>query len=103
MFADSIDTPSVMKHLRDLLGSCNVYVTECDPPNTRLLENVALYVTKMLQMFGVIPSSRIIGYPVQSEQVDVEATVLPFASLVANFREEVRQVSLQEKCKSSAR
>ena len=88
-----------MKHLRDLVSRCNVYMTEADQPNTKLLENVALYVTKMLQIFGAIPSSSSIGYPVESQQLDVEATVLPFASLVANFREEVRQISLQEKCK----
>ena len=97
--ADSIDTPSVMKHLRELVNRCNVYMTEAKPPNTHLLENVALYITKMLQVFGAIPSPSTVGYPVHSQQLDVEATVLPFASLVGNFREEVRQISLQEKCK----
>lgn len=99
LHADSIDTPNVMKHLRELVSRSNVYMTEADPPNTHLLENVALYVTKMLQVFGAVPSPRGIGYPVESQQLDVEATVLPFASLVASFREEVRQISLQEKCK----
>lgn len=94
---DSIDTPSVMKHLKDLTSSCNIYLDESDAPNTHLLETVALYVTKMLRIFGTIPSDVSLGFPVEAKGLDVESTVLPFASLVSDFREEVRQVSLEVK------
>lgn len=101
--SDSVDTPSVMKHMRDLVGACNVYCSESSvPPNSRLLETIALYCTRMLQIFGVIPSESKIGYPVEGkvagQHVDVEATVVPFATIIANFREEVRTVALEEKC-----
>lgn len=66
-------------------------------PNTRLLENVGLYLTKMLQIFGAVPSSSALGYPIAAQELDVESAVVPFASLMANFREDVRQISLQEK------
>ena len=98
MLADSIDTPKVMRLLKDLVTTCNIYMTEATSPNGRLLENVAVYCTKMLQIFGVIPSGAKIGYPVESQSLDVEATIMPFVSLAAEFREEVRQISLKEKC-----
>lgn len=87
-----------MRHLRDIVSVCNVYMDENAPPNTHLLETVALYVTKMLRIFGALPSTATIGFPVESHITDVEANVTSFASLVADFREEVRQISLQEKC-----
>jgi cysteinyl-tRNA synthetase len=72
---------------------------ESSPSNAHLLENVALYMTKILSVFGALPSNVTFGFPVASEGVDRETAVIPFASLVADFREEVRQISLHEKCK----
>lgn len=87
-----------MKQLRELIGACNVYLAETASPNARLLENVALYCTKILQVFGAIPTGSKLGYPVDSEEMDMEGAVTPFASLMAEFREEVRQISLKDKC-----
>lgn len=94
-----MDTPTVMRHLKELISRCNVYTTETTSPNTQLLENVGFYITKMLQIFGVIPAASGLGYPVEAKESDVESAVVPFASLVADFREEVRQISLLEKSK----
>lgn len=91
----------MMRNLRNLVSACNFYVDDSSTPSAHLLENVALYMTKMLRMFGALPSDETFGFPVATEGVDAEATVIPFASLVADFREEVRQLSLQEKCKPS--
>ena len=101
--ADSIDTPTVMKHLRELIGVCNIYCAEQDThPNCPLLETIATYCTRILQIFGIVPTDSKIGYPLEStatgEGVDVETLVVPFASLMADFREEVRTVALQDKC-----
>lgn len=96
--ADSIDTPGVMKCLKDLVNLCNVYMDDA-APNSRLLESIASYCTQMFRVFGVIQSDVGLGFPVEGvEQVNVEATVTPFASLLADFREQVRQVALEEKC-----
>lgn len=95
---DSIDTSRVMRHLRDIVSACNVYMDDNAPPNTHLLETMALYVTKMLRIFGTLPSTATVGFPVESQTTDVEANVTAIASLVADFREEVRQISLQDKC-----
>ena len=101
---DSIDTPRVLKHLRDLVGACNIYCSEqpaAAHPNLPLLEAIALYCTKMLKVFGVVPSDCSIGYPVVGGGAalsNMEDAVMPFATLLADFREEVRTVSLEQAC-----
>lgn len=85
-----------MKHLRDLISACNIYM-ENPVLNAQLLENIGLYLTRMLQIFGAVPSFSGLGFPVESQELDIESAVVPYASLVAEFREEVRQVSLQDK------
>ena len=53
---DSIDTPLVMKHMRELVGTCNVYMAEAGgkSPSTLPLANIACYLTSMLDMFGAL-------------------------------------------------
>lgn len=89
--------------MRDLIGACNVYSADLTtPPNCHLLETIALYCTRLLQIFGMIPSDSRIGFPVEStsagQAVDVEGLIIPFASLLAEFREDVRTVALNNKC-----
>ena len=51
---DSIDTKSALKHIKELVGGCNVYLSDCKkaerPANVLLLKNIAAYVTKMLRV-----------------------------------------------------
>ena len=72
------------------------------PPNCPLLRTIALYCTRMLQIFGVILTDSRIGYALEGQVAgqhsDIEATVMPFATLIADFREEVRTISLKESC-----
>ena len=72
-----MDTPLVMKHMRELVGTCNVYIAEVGgkSPNTLPLANIACYLTNLLDIFGVLGSgngtgsleSRI-GFPCTSSQ-----------------------------------
>lgn len=62
---DSIDTVSVMKSLRSLVSSANVYSSSQDSPNVRLLVSIAQYLTRMLTLFGVITQNSNIGFPVE--------------------------------------
>lgn len=68
MYTDSINTVAVMKLLRELIGSCNVYLSETGSSvNVRLVESAAVYVTRMLKVFGVIPDSTLLGFPFDSK------------------------------------
>ena len=69
MLTDSIDTVSAMKVLKELVGSCNVYLGE-GVANVRLLEMVALYLTDMMKVFGVVPESTRLGFPTHQQTTD---------------------------------
>ena len=66
---DSIDTVSAMKVMKELVGSCNVYLGE-GVANVRLLELVALYLTDMMKVFGVVPDSTRLGFPTDQQTTD---------------------------------
>ena len=62
--ADSINTVAVMKELKALISVCNIYISESGSfANVRLLESVAHYITGILKVFGVIPETTFLGFP----------------------------------------
>lgn len=63
--ADNVDTRTVLDVIRKLVTNCNAYMSEDKCLNTRLLWNIAEYITEMFIVFGVIPSSYdSIGFPI---------------------------------------
>ena len=57
-----------MKELKALISICNVYISKSDSSaNARLLESAALYVTGILKVFGVIPDTSILGFPLDDK------------------------------------
>ncbi|XP_011700018.1 PREDICTED: cysteine--tRNA ligase, cytoplasmic [Wasmannia auropunctata] len=90
---DNIDTRTVLDLIRELVANCNVYMSQSKNPNTLLLRDIAVYITKMFVIFGTISSSYdSIGFPIDDEAVstNVEETVMPYLEILANFREKVR-------------
>lgn len=65
---DNIDTRSVLDVIRSLIGHCNVYIHDAsDTLNHLLLKRIAVYVTKILRIFGVIHDTREdIGFPLDA-------------------------------------
>lgn len=66
LFIDNIDTRSALEALRDLVTSSNIYMKERKPLDTLLLVDISLYITKMLSIFGTMPESLKIGFPISS-------------------------------------
>ncbi|XP_003703304.2 cysteine--tRNA ligase, cytoplasmic [Megachile rotundata] len=90
---DNIDTRSVLDAIRELVTHCNIYMKQVKHQNTLLLRDIAVYITKMFTIFGVIPCLHdTIGFPVESntETTNVEETVMPYLEILASFREKVR-------------
>ncbi|OAD62351.1 Cysteine--tRNA ligase, cytoplasmic [Eufriesea mexicana] len=90
---DNIDTRSALDAIRDLVVHCNIYMKQIKHPNTLLLRDVAVYITKMFTIFGAISSTHnAIGFPVDSNtaNLNVEEVVMPYLEVLANFREKVR-------------
>lgn len=51
---DSVDTPSALSHMKDLVRETNIYVRECQhndrQPNQILVRNIAIYLTDLLKV-----------------------------------------------------
>lgn len=68
--ADNIDTRTALDIIRELVANCNVYVNQNKNPNTLLLKDIAIYITKLFIIFGAISSSYdSIGFPIDDETV----------------------------------
>ena len=56
MFAssDSIDTPSALRYMQDLVKQANIYIStkkdKKESPNHQLIEGIAKYLTSMLKV-----------------------------------------------------
>ncbi|XP_033216367.1 cysteine--tRNA ligase, cytoplasmic [Belonocnema kinseyi] len=90
---DNIDTRTVLETIRDLVAYCNIYMKDIENPNTLLLRDVAVYLTKIFTIFGAISDSHNdIGFPVNSETVNLnmEKMIMPYLNVLADFRSKVR-------------
>ncbi|XP_072320844.1 cysteine--tRNA ligase, cytoplasmic isoform X2 [Eucyclogobius newberryi] len=100
---DNVDTRTALEEMRVLVGQGNSYVANRKSaklrPNRLLLESIAAYLTYMLKVFGAIEGSEPIGFPVggQSQNVDLEATVMPYLAVLSDFREGVRKIAREQK------
>ncbi|NWZ32285.1 SYCC protein, partial [Asarcornis scutulata] len=100
---DNIDTRSVLEEMRSLVSQSNSYIaakkSSRQMPNRLLLENISSYLTQMLKIFGAIESDDVIGFPVggNSQNINIESTVMPYLQVLSEFREGVRQIAREKK------
>lgn len=100
---DNMDTRTAVEEMRVLVSHSNSYIANRKSaklrPNRMLLESIATYLTNMLKIFGAIEGSDPIGFPVggQSQNVDLESTVMPYLSVLSDFREGVRKIAREQK------
>ena len=59
---DSVDTPTAMHLMQDLVKQTNVYLSAVPEPNTKLVGSIAEYLTFLFQVFGVIDKEKAIGF-----------------------------------------
>jgi len=102
---DSIDTPTVMEQIRQLVSTTNIYM---NTPNTTinrlLLRNIAVYITKLINIFGLNSSTSSIddiGFTRSTEQqastVNVEDIAMPYVQAFSEFRDAVRTLAIAVK------
>lgn len=100
---DSIDTPSAMRHLQDLVKQTNIYISskkdKRESPNHQALEGIAKYLTHMLRVFGANEEEQTIGFPVAGKNAAVnhEDVAMPYVQLLADFRDDIRSIAREEK------
>ncbi|EDV28639.1 uncharacterized protein TRIADDRAFT_51757 [Trichoplax adhaerens] len=119
---DSINTPDVMKELKELINQSNSYIASKrslkQSPNARLLKKISRYIVKMLRIFGVTVDEieTTIGFPsytdnkvcnlflviyefigVMAININKENTIMPYLTVLAEFRAKVRDSARLQK------
>ncbi|CAG8434834.1 2436_t:CDS:10 [Funneliformis mosseae] len=102
---DSINTPSAMSELMELINRTNIYLSSGrNNINANVLENIAKYVTRILKIFGVTenPAFEEIGFGISQQQNigNMEDIVLPYLRVLSGFRDNVRNLARQQKSHS---
>ncbi|RDD44623.1 Cysteine--tRNA ligase, cytoplasmic [Trichoplax sp. H2] len=102
---DSINTPDVMKELKELINQSNSYIASKrslkQSPNARLLKKISRYIVKMLRIFGVTVDEieTTIGFPsyTDNKNINKENTIMPYLTVLAEFRAKVRDSARLQK------
>jgi len=98
---DNIDTRTALEVLRDLVSVSNVYIEKQRTSgniNKQLLRNIAAYITKIFNTFGLIAQEEAIGFPAGgSGATDLETVVMPYLNSMATFRDNVRKSAIELK------
>ncbi|CRK92351.1 CLUMA_CG005925, isoform A [Clunio marinus] len=102
---DNIDTKSALDAIRELIGHSNVYMRDNQSfVNTQLLEEIAVYITELLDIFGAIQTpKKSIGFPAISGSDNggnKEEILMPYLSALADFRAAVRDHAREVKATS---
>lgn len=93
---DNIDTRSALDAIREIISHSNVYIRDNQSSvNVQLLEEIAVYITDLLQVFGAIQApKKAIGFPSISGgdgAGNTEEILMPYLSALADFRKAVRE------------
>ena len=94
---NNLETKSAMLAMIKLVSKANLYLqTENCQPSVLTLRSIAVYITKMLAIFGVIPDTfDSIGFPTQgSSSGDLDTVVKPYMDAFSGFREKIRSLAL---------
>jgi cysteinyl-tRNA synthetase len=99
---DNFKTYEAIQWLVDLVLECNKYLTTAtttNPPKHVLVQKVALYVTKILRVFGAVQGNEQIGFGDNSSSGgkgaggSKEDVVAPFVDAFVDFRENIRKAA----------
>jgi cysteinyl-tRNA synthetase len=104
---DNIDTKGALDSIRELISNANIYIRDIQQNvNAQLLEEIAIYITNLLRIFGAITTKSTIGFPMSSTSTsspgdggggDREEILMPYLTAIAEFRKVVRESALEVK------
>lgn len=101
---DNIDTKAALDAIREVISNANIYLrdTSAAQVNVQLLEDIAIYITDLLKVFGAIQDTgrKAIGFPAIAGDTNggnKEEILIPYLSAFADFRKCVREHALEVK------
>merc|ERR1719391_400459 len=96
-FCDNIDTRTVLMTLKELVSQSNAYISKKSSDqstNRGVLKNVAVYITDIFDILGLVPTQEQIGFPAASAAgagANTEEMVMPYLEVLSRFRDVVRK------------
>ncbi|CCD11886.1 unnamed protein product [Trypanosoma congolense IL3000] len=84
---NNFDTPTAMDALMELVSATNRYLLTGERPSGTLLHKIGRYVTRILQVFGVIDGTDAVGFTTTQHNDDQLTTVM---DALLRFRDSVR-------------
>ena len=91
-----------MNEILELINKTNVYLSAGRSGiNVSIVEKVAAYITKMLQTFGLVDTQEELGFGSSDQSAtNKEETLLPYLRTLSEFRDNIRDLSRQNKSHS---
>jgi cysteinyl-tRNA synthetase len=105
---DSIDTPTAMEKIRQLISTVNIYMNTPNATiNRLLLRNISVYITRLMNIFGLNPSSSSVDNDIgftrsndqQTSTINTEDIAMPYVQAFSSFRDAVRTQAIAIKNK----
>lgn len=95
--ADDLNTPGAILHLQQLAKEVNRYLAVSDREHvSMIIRSAAEYITQILRVFGLVPASSDIGFPLSgsgADGADQETILTPVLDIFAQFRDEIREAA----------
>jgi cysteinyl-tRNA synthetase len=90
---ENINTQKAIFILNKQIEDTQNYLETQKTPNRAVLKTISDFITKILQVFGVIPKNEFIRFPTKTSSETSEEQLLPYLEDFAQFREEIRKSS----------
>lgn len=75
LILDNVDTRSALDAIRELITVTNIYLRERKQPAFILLQDIAAYITRILNIFGAIEKEIEIGFPIGNKQAGQNVSI----------------------------
>lgn len=94
--ADDFDTPKAIHLLIDLIKLTNKYIESLQNRSSVLVYSISKYITEMLNIFGLSPSSNDIGLASEETTQKKEEVLTPILDALSNFRSAIRNAAINK-------
>ncbi|KAI9294736.1 cysteinyl-tRNA synthetase [Neoconidiobolus thromboides FSU 785] len=92
---DSFNTPLAIRELTELINKSNIYLkNQKENNNIDLINKIALYIMKMLNVFGLNETSNDIGFSNKLQGTESsEDQIMPYLQVLSKFRDNIRSLA----------
>lgn len=87
---NNFDTVGAMSAMIDTVNEINKYNASTSKPSVYLLKKAAMYITRILRIFGVVDGADDIGWSAGDGAGDFESKIGPFVDAVVHIRNDLR-------------